>query len=133
MGSASGVVTAVHVLDKYAVWTRTLSAPTGTPILAGNTLLVTHGDNGLAALSAGDGSILWDKSSYSVAAGPFRSIPAAEVPTNRVYIGTRDGMHAVQLDSGTSLWHFDSATELGAFSWVMAAAGLGASDAASAA
>lgn len=73
-----------------------------TPCVAGETVLAVSSVGALLALQLTDGALLWRRAVGPV--GKPLSAPAAE--GERVYVGARDGVHALRLGDGAPVWPF---------------------------
>ena len=73
-----------------------------TPILAGERILAVLGTGAAMALRAEDGSLDWRVDVGP--AGKRLSAPAAD--SGRLFVGARDGLHALNLSDGREVWRF---------------------------
>ncbi len=111
IASVNGTLTALDRTDGTVRWTASVgSGQRGTPVVHGDSVLVTTGDRGtLVSLSAADGSQEW---SYALG-GDLPTYGAPTVVDGVAYlavgVGEVGAVHAVDADTGEGLWR----TEIG--------------------
>lgn len=81
-----------------------------SPYVAGDTVIAVSGAGAVLALNLADGARLWQREVGP--AGKPLSAPGADGA--RVYVGARDGLHALYLRDGDLAWHFPTAYRIAA-------------------
>jgi len=76
-----------------------------TPLVVGVRVYAVLSTGAALALQLNDGALLW-QAAVGPAGKPL-SAPASD--GERLYVGVRDGLHALALDDGRAAWHFPTA------------------------
>jgi outer membrane protein assembly factor BamB len=75
-----------------------------TPLVVGERVFTVSSSSAVAALHAASGIPVW-----RVDVGPAgKPLTAPSSDGERLFVGARDGLHALALDSGAEVWHFET-------------------------
>jgi outer membrane protein assembly factor BamB len=78
-----------------------------TPILVNDRLFAVLSTGAALALRTADGSLAWRVDVGS--SGKALSPPVTDIDNQRLYVGARDGLYALDLTDGDELWYFPTA------------------------
>ncbi len=102
-------------LDSQVYWRFDAAKPTDvwldeTPVVVGERLFAVLTSGEAVALRMDDGSLLWQMDVGP--AGKSTSAPATDGV--RLFVGARDGLHALDLDDGREIWTFPTPRRIAA-------------------
>jgi outer membrane protein assembly factor BamB len=78
-----------------------------TPVVIGDRVFAVLSTGAALALLAQDGTLLWQAN-----VGPGKRLSAPATDGERLYVGARDGLHALSLRDGREVWAFPTGREV---------------------
>jgi outer membrane protein assembly factor BamB len=79
-----------------------------SPLAVGNRIFAVSSGGTVIALGIEDGARRW-----RIQVGPAgKSLTAPATDDERLFVGARDGLHALVLDDGVEVWHFETARKI---------------------
>jgi len=106
-------------------WRGDVAAPEGawldkTPVIVEERVFATSSAGTVHALGLKDGAPLW----HSMVGPEGRALTVPVTDGERLYVGARDGLYALDLSDGHAVWHFPTARKIDPRAWPVVHSGV---------